>query len=236
MQQYNCIIIEDAPLAAEVLRDYITDIPFLKFKKHYDSAISALSDLNNQQIDLIFLDINLPKLQGMDFLKTLKNPPLVIITSAYHEYALQGYDLNIVDYLLKPIEFSRFLQAVNKLKFITSGPAYSAPVYSPEGKNFLFVYVERKRVKVFFDDILYIESKKEYVKIVSKEKSLTTKLQLGQIEVFLNKSDFLRVHRSFIIAKDKIDAYTNSQIELQNKVIPIGRSYRELVIGILDER
>src|ERR1700712_236135 len=105
MRQYNCIIIEDEPLAAEVLQDYIADVPFLNFKNHYSSGISALSDLNKEHIDVIFLDINLPKLKGIEFIKTLKNPPHIIITSAYHEYALQGYELNIVDYLLKPIEF-----------------------------------------------------------------------------------------------------------------------------------
>ena len=236
MQQYNCIIIEDEPLAAEVLQDYIADVPFLNLKNHYSNAVSALSELNKEHIDLIFLDINLPKLKGMDFIKTLKNPPHIIITSAYHEYALQGYDLNIVDYLLKPIEFSRFLKAVNKLKFITSEQTYNAALYIPEGKDFLFVYVDKKRVKVHFKDITYIESMKEYVRIVTNDRSITTKSQLGQIEELLNKNDFLRIHRSFIIAKDKVEAYTSTIIELKGKTLPIGRSYKELVMGILDER
>src|SRR5476651_861861 len=132
MQQYNCIIIEDEPLAAEILQDYIADIPFLTLKKSYADAISALDDLRSNDIDIIFLDINLPKLKGLEFIQTLKNPPHIIITTAYHEYALQGYDLNIVDYLLKPIEFSRFLKAVNKLKLINSAKSSSAPVFAPE--------------------------------------------------------------------------------------------------------
>jgi DNA-binding LytR/AlgR family response regulator len=236
MQQYNCIIIEDEPLATEVLQDYIADVPFLNLINHYSNAMSALSELNKQHIDLIFLDINLPKLKGIDFIKTLKNPPHIIITTAYHEYALQGYDLNIVDYLLKPIEFSRFLKAVNKLKFITSEHTYNASLFIPEGKDFMFVFVDKKRVKVHFKEIIYIESLKEYVRIVTKEKCITTKSQLGQIEELLNKNDFLRIHRSFIIAKDKIEAYTSTIIELEGKTLPIGRSYKELVMGILDEK
>jgi DNA-binding LytR/AlgR family response regulator len=235
MQQYNCIIIEDEPLAAEVLQDYIADVPFLTLKSHYTNAISALDALNKQHIDLIFLDINLPKLKGIDFIKTLKNPPHIIIISAYHEYALEGYDLNIVDYLLKPIEFSRFLKAINKLKFITSEQTYNNPVFIPQGKDFLFVYVDKKRVKIHLRDVIYIESFKEYVRIVTSEKTITTKSQLGQIEEQLNKNDFLRIHRSFIISKEKVEAYTSTVIELHGKTLPIGRSYKELVMGILDE-
>ena len=236
MQQYNCIIIEDEPLAGALLTNYIADIPFLNLKNNYSDAISALSELNRQHIDLIFLDINLPKLKGMDFLKTLKNPPHIIITSAYPEYALQGYDLNIVDYLLKPILFSRFLQAVNKLKFITSEQTYHTAALVPSEKDFLFVYVDKKRVKVHLKDIIYIESLKEYVRIVTKEKTIVTKSQLGQVEDSLSKCDFLRIHRSFIIAKEKVEAYSTTEIELQGKTLPIGRSYKELVMGILDEK
>src|SRR3984885_2814442 len=160
MEKYNCIIIEDEPLAAEILQEYIADIPFLNLKNTYTDALRALEDLRSNEIDLIFLDINLPKLKGFDFIQTLKNPPHIIITTAYHEYALQGYELNIVDYLLKPIEFSRFLKAVNKLKSITSEHTYNTSMSIPEGRDFMFVFVDKKRVKVYFKDILYIESLK----------------------------------------------------------------------------
>src|SRR5476651_238878 len=132
MENYNCIIIEDEPLAAEILVEYIGNVPFLTLKKTYTDALSALDDLRSNDIDLIFLDINLPKLKGFDFVKTLKNPPHIIITTAYHEYALQDYELDVIDYLLKPIEFSRFLKAVNKLKMINSAKSSSAPVFAPE--------------------------------------------------------------------------------------------------------
>lgn len=235
MQQYNCIIIEDEPLAAEILQDYISDIPFLTLKNSYTDAIKALDDMRNYDIDVIFLDINLPKLKGLDFIQTLKNPPHIIITTAYHEYALSGYELNIVDYLLKPIEFNRFLKAVNKLKLITSPKAAAAPVFVPTGREYMFVNTSKKKVKVYFKDILYIESLKEYVKIVTAEKILVTKFQLGQMEAQLPKADFLRIHRSFVVSKEGIDAYTSTEIEINNKQLPIGRNYKELVMSFLGE-
>jgi DNA-binding LytR/AlgR family response regulator len=234
MQQYNCIIIEDEPLAAEILQDYIADVPFLNLRHTYPDAIRALEGLVTDNIDLIFLDINLPKLKGLDFIQTLKHPPNIIITSAYHEYALQGYELNVVDYLLKPIEFSRFLKSVNKLKSIVSDKAQSAPIFIGDGRDHMFVNTHRKKVKLYFKDILYIESLKEYVRIYTTDKILTVKFQLGQIDELLPKADFLRIHRSFIVSKSKIEAYNNAEIEINGKPLPIGRSYKELVISFLD--
>lgn len=233
MEPYKCIIIEDEPLAAEILQDYIADVPFLKLKKTYADAISALDDLGNNDIDVIFLDINLPKLKGLDFIQTLKNPPHIIITTAYHEYALQGYELNVVDYLLKPIEFSRFLKAANKLKQLSSGKPETTAVFTPAGKEYIFVNTSKKQVKIFFREILYIESLKEYVRIFTIDKVITTRFQLGQIEEQLPKNDFLRIHRSYIVSTEKIDAYTSTEIEIQNKQLPIGRSYKEQVNGFL---
>ncbi|MGZ3751160.1 MAG: LytR/AlgR family response regulator transcription factor [Mucilaginibacter sp.] len=234
MEKYNCIIIEDEPLAAEILQEYIADIPFLILKNVYTDALRALEDLRTNEIDLIFLDINLPKLKGFDFIQTLKNPPHIIITTAYHEYALQGYELNIVDYLLKPIEFSRFLKAVNKLKMMNSMKTYASPVFIPSGSAYMFVNTSKKKVKLYFKDILYIESLKEYIKVFTTDKVIITKYQLGQIEEHLPKEDFVRIHRSFIVAKEKIEAFTSTEIEVGNKQLPIGRSYKELVSNLLD--
>jgi DNA-binding LytR/AlgR family response regulator len=234
MEKYNCIIIEDEPLAAEILQEYIADVPFLELKNTYKDALNALEDMRSNDIDLIFLDINLPKLKGFDFILTLKNPPHIIITTAYHEYALQGYELNIVDYLLKPIEFSRFLKAVNKLKMLNSLKSYSSPVFIPSGSTYMFVNTNKKKVKLYFNDILYIESLKEYIKIYTADKVIITKYQLGQIEEHLPKGDFVRIHRSFIVAKEKIEAFTSTEIEVANKRLPIGRSYKELVINLLE--
>lgn len=235
MQRYHCLIIEDEPLAAEVLQDYIRQVPFLELKGIASDAIFAMELLQQQKIDLIFLDIHLPKLKGFDFIRTLKQPPHIIITSAYHEYALQGYEYNVVDYLLKPIEFSRFLMAVNKLKQ-SPVPAVNITSLMPSVERaYLFFNVSKKKVKVYLDDILYIESLKEYIRIYTKTKNILTKFQLGQIEELLAKNNFLRVHRSYIVAKDKIEAFTATDVEVSGKLIPIGRSYKELVQSILEK-
>jgi DNA-binding LytR/AlgR family response regulator len=190
--------------------------------------------MQQEKIDLIFLDIHLPKLKGLDFIKTLKHPPHIIITSAYHEYALQGYEYNVIDYLLKPVEFSRFLMAVNKLKHPSEQPAPAAINHSAGERASLFFNVSKKKVKIFLDEILYIESLKEYIRIVTKGKTILTKFQLGQIEEILARNNFLRVHRSFIVAKDKIEAFTATDVEINGKQIPVGRSYKELVQSVLE--
>lgn len=235
MQRYHCLIIEDEPLAAEVLQDYIRQVPFLELKGVASDAIFAMELLQQQKIDLIFLDIHLPKLKGFDFIRTLKQPPHVIITSAYHEYALQGYEYNVVDYLLKPIEFSRFLMAVNKLK---QSPVPAVSIHSllasPE-RAYLFFNVSKKKVKIYLDEILYIESLKEYIRIYTRTKNILTKFQLGQIEELLARNNFLRIHRSFIVSKDKIEAFTATDVEINGKQIPIGRSYKELVQSVLEK-
>jgi DNA-binding LytR/AlgR family response regulator len=235
MQNYKCLIVEDEPLAAEVLQDYISQVPFLEIKGICTDALFALDCLQKESIDLIFLDIHLPKLKGLDFLKILKNPPKVILTTAYHEYALQGYEFGVLDYLLKPIGFGRFLQAVNKLS--QANPTKSIEkeeLITPTERVFHFFNVDKKKIKVYEDDILYIESLKEYVRIFTKHQTLITKFQLGQIEELLNKTNFVRTHRSFLVAKDKIEAYTATHIEIANKEIPIGRNYKELVMNIIE--
>lgn len=234
MQQYQCIIVEDEPLAAEVLQDYVKQVPFLTLKGVCGDAIYAMEMLQKEKIDLIFLDIHLPKLKGLDFIKTLKHPPHIIITTAYHEYALQGYEYNVVDYLLKPVEFSRFLMAVNKLRQAMPTEMMPPATLQVGERSYLFFNVSKKKVKVFLDEILYIESLKEYIRIVTINKSILTKFQLGQVEELLARNNFLRVHRSFIVAKDKIDAFTATDVEIASKQIPIGRSYKELVQSVLD--
>jgi DNA-binding LytR/AlgR family response regulator len=222
MQRYNCIIVEDEPLAAEVLQDYVKQVPFLELQGVCSDAFFAMETLQKQKIDLVFLDIHLPRLKGLDFIKTLQHPPRIIITSAYHEYALQGYEYNVVDYLLKPIEFSRFLMAVNKL---TQSPVPEVSITSflpaPE-RAYLFFNVSKKKVKVYLDEILYIESLKEYIRIYTANKAILTKFPLGQIEEQLAKNNFLRIHRSFIVSKNKIDAFTATEVEINGKQIPIG--------------
>lgn len=230
MQKYTCIIVEDEPLASEVLQDYIGQIPFLELKESFTDALFATEYLNNHTVDLIFLDIHLPKLKGLDFISTLNHPPHIIMTTAYHEYALKGFDLNVLDYLLKPIDFNRFLKAVNKL----SGMEHSKLI--PTERKSLFFNVNKKNVRIYLDEILYIESLKEYVRIVTSNKSIVTKFQLGQIENLLTHQDFVRIHRSFIISIQKIEAFTATDVEINGKLIPIGRGYKDELTELLNKK
>ncbi|HNF44440.1 MAG TPA: response regulator transcription factor [Ferruginibacter sp.] len=234
MQHYKCLIVEDEPLAAEVLQDYIRQVPFLKLIKTCSDAIYAMETLKEEKIDLVFLDIHLPKLKGLDFIKSLTNPPHIIITSAYHEYALEGHELNVLDYLLKPIEFKRFLKAVNRLSAVQEHTEDVSQ--KPSEREYLFFNVSKKKVKIFLDEILYIESLKEYIRVCTRQKTIITKFQLGEIEEILSKNNFLRVHRSFIVAKDKIDAFTATDVEVSGKQLPIGRSYKDAVQTALDNK
>jgi DNA-binding LytR/AlgR family response regulator len=234
MQIFNCLIIEDEPLAAEVLQDYIQQVPFLKLLGCCSDAFYAMEALQKYEIDLMFLDIQLPKMKGLDFIKVLKKPPRIIITSAYQEYALQAFEFDVMDYLLKPVEFSRFLKAVNKMEQIKEYVLPDRPIKSSTGRQHLFFNVGKKKVKVFLDEILYIESLKEYIRVNAKNKSVLTKFKLSQVEGLLAENNFLRIHRSFIVAKDKIESFTATEVEVGGKQLPIGRSYKELVTAILE--
>lgn len=227
MQKLNCLIIEDEPLAAGIIQSYIEQVSYLRLEGICTDAIAAYEELKTKKIDVIFLDIHLPKLKGTDFLKTLTHHPKIIITSAYKQYAIEGYELEITDYLLKPFSFPRFLKAVNRLQS-TQLPLMAG---APESKERVFHYynVNKKKVKVYSDEILYVESLKDYVKIYTKDKTLVTKFQLGEFEEFLNDSNFLRVHRSFLVSKDKIDSFSSYEVEVAGKLIPIGRSYLETI-------
>src|ERR1700741_4515304 len=173
MSKIKCIIVEDEPLAVKVLSDYISQAPFLELQATFKDAILATDWLRDHQTDLIFLDIHLPKLKGMAFLKTLTHPPAVIITTAYHQYAVEGFNLNVTDYLLKPFEFERFLVAVNKVK--TAQREKEKPDES-SGKDFIFMNVQKKKVKILFSDIVYIESQREYIKIVTTKNEYLSKM------------------------------------------------------------
>ena len=232
----KCLIVEDEPLAAEVLGDYIAQTPQLMLVGTCTDALYAMEALRTKDIDVMFLDIHLPKLKGLDFLKVLDNPPQVIITTAYHQYALEGYEHNVVDYLLKPIEFSRFLQAVNKLgpKLEKEKKEEINSSSTDSIEDYRFFTVNKRQVKIYFHEIQYIESLKEYVRIVTKDKEIVTKYQIGALHDTLDQRKFIRIHRSFIIAKDKITAYSSNEIEIGSKVLPIGRSYQRTVLSILN--
>lgn len=235
MEKISCMIVEDEPLAAEILTDYISQVPFLELKKTCSDALYALDVLQQQRIDLLFLDIHLPRLKGLDFIRTLKNPPRIILTTAYREYALDGYELNVMDYLLKPIHFNRFLMAVNKIKEFSLSAAATASAPAANERAHLLINVNKKRIRVFFDEILYIESRKEYINIVTSSKTYLTKYQISEIEELLDRKKFIRIHRSFIVAREKLSAFSAGEVEINGQVIPIGRSYKELVLSILSQ-
>ena len=226
MSKIKCIIVEDEPLAVKVLSDYVSQVPFLELQGTFKDAILATDFLRDHQTDLIFLDIHLPKLKGMAFLKTLAHPPAVIITTAYHQYAVEGFSLNVTDYLLKPFDFERFLIAVTKVK-TTQGE--KSKLNESQEKDFIFLNVQKKKVKILFSEIVYIESQREYIRIVTTKKEFLSKLSTHEIEDMLPSKLFKRIHRSFIISLSKIDSYTAEMVEVNGVSIPIGRGYRDIL-------
>jgi DNA-binding LytR/AlgR family response regulator len=228
VSKIKCIIIEDEPLAAKVLSDYILQAPFLELQATFKDAILATDWLRYNVTDLIFLDIHLPKLKGMAFLKTLTHPPAVIVTTAYHQYAVEGFDLNVTDYLLKPFEFERFLVAVNKIR--TSERERTGE--KGEIKDYLFLNIQKKKVKILFSEIVYIESQREYIRIVTTKKEWVSKMSTHEIEALLPANLFKRIHRSFIVALNKIDSYTADTVEVNGVSLPIGRDYRDSIKDI----
>ncbi|RYE50558.1 MAG: response regulator transcription factor [Sphingobacteriales bacterium] len=223
MSKLRCIIIEDEPLAVKVLADYISEVPFLDLKASFKDAILATEFLRMEQVELIFLDIHLPKLRGMDFLKTLSSPPSIIITTAYHQYAVEGFELNVTDYLLKPFDFQRFMVAVSKVK--STNIQHQAP---GEQKDSVFLNIQKMKVRILFSEILYVESQREYIKVVTAKKEYLSKLGTQDIEAMLPPKLFRRVHRSFIVAINKIDSYNAEMLEVGGAQIPIGRAYRDV--------
>ena len=232
MAKLKCLIVEDEPLAAEGLEEFIRQTPVLEFAGACSDGLAALEFLKNNPVDVLFLDIHLPKLKGLDFLNTLQSPPQVILTTAYHQYAIEGYELNVVDYLLKPFGFPRFLAAVDKLRL--PEPALSAPDTNRPLRTFHFFNENKRQVRVFNDEILYVESLKEYVKIhTTTGDAIVTRFQLGEFEKHLKDSNILRIHRSFLVAKDKIRAFSATAVEVEGKKLPIGNSFRAEVEKVL---
>ena len=236
-QTIRCLIIDDEPPAREIIRRYVQEIPTLQLMGECANAIQALTVLQQQSIDLLFLDIRMPQLNGTDFIKTLKNPPKVIFTTAFSEYALEGYELDVVDYLMKPIRFDRFLKAVNKAYPLNVAATMQKPVVSSlveEKKNESFVYfrADRKMVKVMLDDILYIESMKDYIKVFTTQGVIITKQSISSVEAMLPGKLFVRTHRSFIVSINKIKSFTNELVEIEKTDIPIGKLFRNGVLKV----
>lgn len=230
----KCLVVDDEPLAIRLIEKHIAKIDNLEVVATCNTALKAFEILNLQKIDLMFLDIKMPNITGIEFLKNLKNPPKTILTTAYRDYALEGYDLGVVDYLLKPITFERFFKAVDK--FLSTNTA-NIEVKTKESVPDEFILVKSgiKNYKINTNDIIYIESLKDYIKInMTGDKNITSKYKIGDIQQELNQDNFLRIHRSFIINTSKITAFTLNEIEVGGIEIPIGASYKEDVLLYLE--
>jgi two-component system LytT family response regulator len=233
MKKIRCLLVDDEPLAIALLDKHIGQLDFMEVTGRCPNAMKALEALNKTEIDLMFLDIRMPAVSGIDFLKTLRHPPKVVITTAYREYALDGYDLDIVDYLLKPITFDRFFKAVERYLRNDGQPTtITAQVLSAEPAE-IYIKSGYKNIKVYPDDILYLESIKDYVKIHTAGSFIMTKYRISDMEARLNDKGFLRVHRSFIVNPKNITAFTASDIEIGKVEIPIGESYKAFVFKAL---
>jgi DNA-binding LytR/AlgR family response regulator len=228
-----CLAVDDEPPALNVIQKHIGSIPALELVSTCNNAVEALDKLQQQHIDLLFIDIQMPKILGTDFIRTLKNPPKVIFTTAYRKFAVEGFELNAVDYLLKPISFERFLKAVNKVMDTTLPLAsHGVNTISNEKKTseaHLYFRADRKMVKVILEDILYIESLKDYVKIVTREQTVITKQSISSLEDMLPKDAFIRIHRSYIVALSKIESYSHEVMVIAKKELPISRMYKNEV-------
>jgi DNA-binding LytR/AlgR family response regulator len=225
----SCIIIDDEPLARKGLREYIQDVDFLELVGEFDNPLKATQALTSQKVDLMFLDIHMPKITGIDFLRSLQHPPQVIFTTAYPQYAVDGFDLNVVDYLVKPISFDRFLKAVMKAKDVISKKDIVPSSTSP-AEDYVFIKADNKLVKIFYHDILYIEALQNYVTIHTSNKKYITYLTFKGMEESLPSDQFIRVHKSYLVSASKIESIEGNCIRIGQHEIPISRTVKEEVL------
>lgn len=226
MSLYQCFIVDDEPIAIDILSTYLGRLQEFSVRQTFTHPIQAFEALQRQPVDLLFLDIQMPELTGLDLLKSLRQRPEVILTTAYREFALDGFDLDVVDYLLKPVPFDRFLRAIDKFHARTSVASPMAPTAIQSEPASLIVRTDRKNLKLLLADILYLESLKDYVRIVTPTGKILTKETLAHFEQTLPAAQFLRVHRSFLVAKDKITARSADGLEIGKTCIPVGRFYK----------
>ncbi|SFV32837.1 LytR/AlgR family response regulator transcription factor [Thermoflavifilum thermophilum] len=231
----KCMIVDDEYPARVLLNDYANKLPLLQVVASCKTALEAMAVLREQSVDLIFLDIQMPELTGLEFLQSLAHPPLVILTTAYADYALKGYELNVVDYLLKPFSFERFVQAVNKAaeRFqLSQGTTHVSSIASapPEQKSFIVVKADHKLHRIYYDDILFIEGLREYVAFHTAFGKIITLESLKKLEDLLPADTFIRVHKSYIVNKKKVKSLYGNQLDIAGHWIPIGKLYRDEVV------
>lgn len=226
------IIIDDEQFAHKIIKGYCDRMPHLKLKKQCYDAIEALDYLREHQVDLIFLDLNMPKLKGFEFLKTLASPPKVIVTTAYREFALEGYELNVVDYLLKPFSFERFLKAVNKVTYSNETEQIQPEPQHPT-KDHIFLRSNKKHIQVTLPSILFLEAYGNYTKVYTTKDIITVREKVSDLLETINSDEFIQVHRSFAVAKKHIESIEGNRISIGEHIVPIGSSFKEVVNGLL---
>ncbi len=227
----NCVIIDDEPLACKGLQEYISEIDFLQLTGVYDSGLKAMNVAGNELIDLIFLDIEMAGLSGLDFYRSLHHPPQVIFTTAYPQYALEGFDVNALDYLVKPISFDRFVKAALKAKeYFETHARNGAQQTKKDAADFFYIKTDNKIEKIFLSDIFYAEALQNYVCIHAKEKKYITYLTFKALEEYLPADKFLKIHKSFIVAISKVDSIEPGNLNILNKKLPISRNLKTEVI------
>lgn len=236
-KKIKCLVIDDELPAREILKKHINGVEALELCGTCSNAVEAISFLKDNRVDLLFLDIQMPHLLGTNFIRTLKNPPKVIFTTAYRKYAVEGFELDAVDFLLKPINFERFLKGVNKVLQVnlqgSNDAATSSENHTESVPPFLYFRANRKMVKVLFNEIMYIEGLNDYIRIITAAKTIITKHLLTSLEEMLPSNEFVRIHKSFIVAINKIESFNADWVEIGKKEIPIGRSYKFTVNKIL---
>lgn len=231
MSNYSCLIVDDEQLARKLLEEFVQKVPGLELKGSCKNPLEAMDILQNENIDILLLDIQMPELTGVEFLKTLKNKPTTIFTTAYSEYAVEGYQLDVIDYLVKPFSLDRFIQAINKAIGQIELKKKAELKGDDQGlKEFLLLHADHKIYKVRLEDIQYIEGLKEYVSYYTKEKRIIVLQSLKSIEESLPNDQFIRIHRSYIVPIDKIKSLDGNQVQIGDKLIPIGRSYKDEVM------
>jgi len=233
----KCLIVDDEPLARELIESYVKRVEGLTLVKSCTNAVEAFSVIQQKPIDLIFLDIQMPQISGIDLLKSLKHRPRVILTTAFREYAFEAFDLDVVDYLLKPISFERFLRSISKIYQLNQPlepNEYENAIPQSHEDTYIFFKEDREMVKVFLQDILYIESLRDYVRVKTVQKQIITYQKISYLEQKLPESSFIRVHRSFIVAIDKVTSFTASSVRLGTFEIPIGRNFKNQALKALN--
>jgi DNA-binding LytR/AlgR family response regulator len=230
MNKIKCVIADDEPLSREVLESYVSQLDKLQLITQCKNGLEVFNILKQHQVDLLFLDVQMPQLTGIELLRSLQHPPKVVLTTAFRDFAMEGFELNVLDYLLKPISFDRFLKAIDKYESKGVPATPQAHAISGHGDAFIYVKADKKMVKVFLKNILFIESKKDYVRIKTTDKDITTYQTMMYFEETLPDAQFIRIHRSYIVAAERVTAVTTTKLEIGDQEIPIGALYQKTVL------